>query len=76
MPFNADNIPSRVVEAARQRRLIPLIGAGVSRQAGSDFPTWPELLERLRVEAFRAGYIDEQEASEMKGLQDRGQYLR
>jgi hypothetical protein len=75
MPFNADSIPSRVIEAARQRRLIPLIGAGVSRQAGSDFPTWPELLERLRVEALHAGYIDEQEASEMKGLQDRGQYL-
>jgi SIR2-like protein len=75
MPFNPDLIPSRVIEAARQRRLIPLIGAGVSRQAGSDFPTWPTLLERFRLDALKNNYIDEQEAEEMNSLLDRGQYL-
>jgi hypothetical protein len=75
MPFSADSIPSRVIEAARQRRLIPLVGAGVSRQAGADFLTWPQLLERLRIDALHAGHIDDQEARGMRSLLDRGQYL-
>jgi hypothetical protein len=75
MPFNTDTIPSRVIEAARQRRLIPLVGAGVSRQAGPDFPSWPQLLERLRLDALNGNHIDKQEAEEMKSLLDRGQFL-
>lgn len=75
MSFNVENIPSRVIEAARQRRLIPLIGAGVSKQAGADFPTWPVLLDRLRQDAFKSSYIDKQESDEMISLLDRGQYL-
>ena len=75
MSFNVTSIPRQLLEAARQRAIVPLVGAGVSRQSGGSFPTWPELLDQMNVEAERNGHIDSQEAKELKQLVGRGQYL-
>ena len=44
MSFDPSTIPPRLLDAARKRNLVPLIGAGVSRQSGPAFPSWNDLL--------------------------------
>ena len=52
MPFDTDKTPKRVIEAAKQRNLVPLVGAGISRQAGDAFPNWTELLKFMKERAL------------------------
>jgi len=75
MPFNPVNVPRRVIEAAKQRNLVPLVGAGVSRQAGDAFPNWRELLVFMKERALAGQYITKREAREMNQLLDKGQFL-
>lgn len=75
MPFALESIPKPLLHAARERAVVPLVGAGVSRQAGKMFPSWPELLEIMRSEAEKNGHIDAQESHEVGQLLQRGQYL-
>jgi len=38
------NLPIEYVEAARERRLLPFVGAGFSKNVSSKFPTWQQLI--------------------------------
>jgi hypothetical protein len=75
MPFDPSAIPQRLVEAARQRNLVPLVGAGISKQAGDAFPNWHELLARMKEYAVADGFLPGSEGSEIDRLLDRGQFL-
>lgn len=75
MPFNPVDVPKRVIEAARQRNLVPLVGAGISRQAGDAFPNWRQLLVFMKERALAGQYITKREAKEMNQLLDKGQFL-
>jgi hypothetical protein len=78
MPLDTSKIPEELVEAARQHTLVPLVGAGVSRQTGHPFPTWRELLDSLIHRALinkPLPSISKAEGKEMRRLLDRGQFL-
>jgi hypothetical protein len=76
MSFDLTTVPDRLLEAAQQRNLVPLLGAGISRQAKkSAFPNWRELLDFLIDRALARKYIKKPESAEMKRLLDKGQYL-
>lgn len=75
MPFDTDKTPKRVIEAAKQRNLVPLVGAGISRQAGDAFPNWIELLKFMKERALAGEFITDTEASEMDVLLADGKLL-
>lgn len=75
MPFNLKAIPQIVTRAVEQRTLIPLLGAGVSKQAGATFPSWGELLEQMRTHAVERGHISVEESDEMSRLLTSQQFL-
>src|SRR6202158_6285828 len=75
MPFDTDKTPKRVIEAARQRNLVPLVGAGISRQAGDAFPNWIELLKFMKERALAGDFITAKEADEMALLLADGKLL-
>jgi hypothetical protein len=76
MSFDLSTVPDRLIEAAQQRNLVPLLGAGISRQAKRGaFPNWRELLVFLIDRALAKRYIKRPEEREMKRLLDKGQYL-
>ena len=76
MSFDLTTVPDRLIEAAQQRNLVPLLGAGISRQAKkSAFPNWRELLDFLIHRALAKKYIKKPEGNEMSRLLDKGQYL-
>lgn len=76
MSFDLATVPDRLIEAAQHRNLVPLLGAGISRQAKKNaFPNWRELLDFLIDRALAKRYIKKAEGSEMSRLLDKGQYL-
>jgi hypothetical protein len=76
MSFDLTTVPDRLIEAAQHRNLVPLIGAGISRQAKpAAFPNWRELLDFLIDRALAKKYINKKEGSEMGRLLDKGQFL-
>lgn len=76
MTFDLTTVPDRLIEAAQQRNLVPLLGAGISRQAKkSAFPNWRELLDFLKDRALAKKYIKKTEWNEMGKLLDKGQFL-
>jgi hypothetical protein len=76
MSFDLSTVPERLIEAAQQRNLVPLLGAGISRQAKKGaFPNWRELLDFLISRAQAKKYIKKAEGNEMNRLLDKGQYL-
>src|SRR5688500_16116121 len=76
MAFDLSTVPDRLIEAAQQRNLVPLLGAGISRQAKKKaFPNWRELLDFLIDRALAKKYIRASEQKEMRSLLDKGQYL-
>ncbi len=76
MPFDLTTVPARLIDAAQNRNLVPLLGAGISRQAkNTAFPNWRELLDFLIARALVKKYIKKTEGSEMSRLLDKGQYL-
>jgi hypothetical protein len=55
---------------------VPLLGAGISRQANkSAFPNWRQLLDFLLSRALTKNYIKKAEGNEISRLLDKGQYL-
>lgn len=68
MPFDTNRVPERLIQAARDRVLVPLVGAGVSRQAGYDFPSWKGLLETVKVQALNEGRIPQGDVAEFERL--------
>ncbi len=76
MSFDLTTVPARLIEAAQHRNLVPLLGAGISRQAKKTaFPNWRELLDFLINRALAKKYIKKSEGNEMSRLLDKGQYL-
>jgi hypothetical protein len=77
MPFDPGKIPVELIDAARQRTLVPLIGAGVSRQAKHRFPTWGELMRLLIEHALsnKPPSINKFEAKDMRRLLEMNQFL-
>ena len=76
MSFDFTKVDNRLIEAARQRNLVPLLGAGISRQANkSAFPNWRQLLDFLLSRALKKNYIKKPEGNEISRLLDKGQYL-
>jgi hypothetical protein len=65
----------KLIEAAKAKRLIPLVCAGISAQTGVDFPNWRQLLEKLNELAVRSGNVTDLEEAEIRRLLDRGLYL-
>src|SRR5882672_482326 len=65
-------IPESLMEAAANRTLVPFVGAGVSRNANLDFPTWKELVEYL----FKAAILSESLVKGREGEQEETEYLR
>jgi hypothetical protein len=62
-------IPNRLIEAARNRRLVPFVGAGMSKQADPQhFPNWTELLERLIEASQRASYLSTDDATLLQSM--------
>jgi hypothetical protein len=75
VPVELKSLPKNLVDAAKQRRLIPLVGAGFSKQSGSPFPSWRELLELLKDRATQQSHISDSEANDIRRLLTRDQYL-
>ena len=75
MPFDPSKIPVRLIDAVRKRNVVPLIGAGFSKQAGDAFPNWRQLMSLLNERALAIGRISKKQSKEIKGLLDRGQFL-
>lgn len=75
MPFDPAAVPRKLIEAAQQRNLVPLIGAGFSKQAGDMFPTWRQLLVHMKERALSDGLISPEEGKEIDTMLDRGLFL-
>lgn len=75
MPKVYYNIPDRLILATRERRFVPFVGAGFSKQAGADkFPTWTELLLNMLRDAKRRGEIDADTERHIKNMINKGQH--
>jgi hypothetical protein len=75
MPVKLSNLQDRLLDAAKHRNLIPLVGSGLSRQAGDAFPGWIELLEKMKELAVQQERITESEGKELQKLIDRQELL-
>jgi hypothetical protein len=75
MPLDVALIPQRLIEAARHRILIPLVGAGVSKQAGPHFPDWDELLIYMRDKAVTSSFLKDVDGQEIERLIRSGKTL-
>jgi hypothetical protein len=75
MPVDLHRLPQGLVDAAKHRRLIPLVGAGFSKQSGWNFPSWRDLLKALRNLALNQEHINSGDADGIDRLLDRDQYL-
>lgn len=75
MPFNPNDVPKPLIKAAKQRTLIPLVGAGFSKQASPRFHSWTGFLQDLNHGALQSGYLKKPEANQINGLLRSGKYL-
>lgn len=75
MPFDSTKIPPNLIEAARRRTLIPLIGAGISKQAGAQFPNWHELLDYMKDRAVANNFVSVTDGQEIERLIHSGREL-
>lgn len=75
MPFDPASVPPRLIDAAKQRTLIPLIGAGVSKQAGPHFPDWEELLIYMKDKAVASSFLKDVDGKEIEHLVRSGKSL-
>ena len=51
MPFDPSVVPSELIAAVRRREVVPLVGAGLSKQSSTDVPNWRELLTLMLEES-------------------------
>lgn len=75
MPFDPSTVPERLVEAAQNHNLVPLIGSGVSRQADRRFPSWSGLLQDMKTHALKSGWLKLNEAQQVDELLTRDEHL-
>ena len=64
-----------LVQAARRRRLVPFIGAGISRLACPESPTWDKLLTDMNDHAHALNSISDNEFDEIQAQLKREQFL-
>jgi hypothetical protein len=61
------DIPVRLQKALKARRVVPFVGAGLSRRVdASIFPSWNELLTDLASESARRNYITASESTDIQ----------
>lgn len=75
MPFDPASVPQLLVEAARHRNLIPLVGAGISKQADPLFPGWEDLLIYMRDRAVASSFLRDTDGQEIERLIRSGKTL-
>jgi hypothetical protein len=75
MPFDKNQIPPNLIAAARRRTLIPLIGAGISKQANPQFPNWNELLTGMVDRGVTGHHITGTHGDEIRTLIGQGKVL-
>ena len=75
MPFYTSDVPGPVQQAARDRRLVPLIGAGVSRQTAHPFPNWDGLLREMNDEIVKKNRISTAEHSNISDMLNERRFL-
>lgn len=75
MSFNPNVVPNRLVKAAKRRNLVPLVGAGISKQAGDAFPNWREFLEYMKDRALDEGFLKKEDSKEIEQLLNREKFL-
>lgn len=79
MSIDLSRIPNRLKEAAATGILVPLIGAGLSKQAKTadkkEFPSWKELLAELKNDAVKHKHLDAEEGKQIDALFKAGRYL-
>lgn len=68
MAFDIGVIPETVTRALTDRTLIPVIGAGLSKQSNPNFPTWSELLAMLVAYAAEQHFITPPETVELQEM--------
>lgn len=68
--------PTRLLEAASTKKLVPFIGAGVSKFAAPNlFPTWSEFVRNFLEKAKTDGHLPEQEFRDLGRLASAGKSL-
>lgn len=68
LPFLPEDISPELIKAIQGSDLVPLVGAGVSRQTNPPFPTWSELLALMMKFALDKRYITPTEEMELRQL--------
>jgi hypothetical protein len=69
-------LPEKLVRAVRERRCIPFVGAGVSKQADPKFfPNWEQLLTRMIAHFESVGTLRKSEAIELRLLLQKRHHL-
>lgn len=75
MPFDMDTLPKALTEAVTTRSLVPLVGAGLSRQASPAYPGWETLLRDMNKHGRARDWISESEYEDVESLLDRKSFL-
>jgi hypothetical protein len=64
-----------LTDAVRARSLVPLVGAGISRQASPKFPNWNTLLTNMRDDLVSTGRLRKVEVPQINQLLSKNEYL-
>src|SRR4051812_15409091 len=75
MEFSEENVPADLIAAVKRGDVVPLIGAGFSKQADGNIPNWTQLLQRLYEYAADQGHITAAQRTEISELVVAGRYL-
>lgn len=75
MPFSESDVPAELIAAVKRGDVVPLIGAGFSKQVDSAVPNWTELLAKFYDYAADQGHITAEQRLEIKEMVERGRFL-
>lgn len=75
MPFDPSVVPAELIAALKRHEVVPLIGAGLSKQASVDIPNWTELLLGMSQRASEEGWLEPEERLEVESLISSNRYL-
>ncbi|HEV2755583.1 MAG TPA: SIR2 family protein [Actinomycetota bacterium] len=75
MPFDPADVPAQLVVSLRAGDVVPLIGAGFSKQADSSVPSWTDLLMQMTQYVSDQGYVDPDVRVQIEELIGKGQFL-
>lgn len=78
-PFSVPDPPDELIKAARLGKLVPLVGAGISRQAttrdGEGLPAWGDFIKGLAQEALQHNKLTLDGLKQVEKLLASGKYL-